>query len=371
MATTLDDLIQAGLETADCEKSNNFSATEKARIANEALSATYDFIVSTWEGYFSASARFALDPAHNNTITLAEITSGVPPVPAYPVVVPEVGDRTPITPNHTFSSTVAASTARQYFGVGGTASFPSSQGFVPPAGRVLQLGITATLVSANTRFTIYRNGQPTGATIYVPNGTTGSSNVTEGDFGGPVYFNGEDVMDLVAVESGTPASYAFEATTIFQLDQPATDFYKELGLSKLHGDRPVPVDPLASYGARNDLDGPKFWIGGQYLTIFPSTRQHVGDYVLDYVPNCPVLAAGDVLPPELERWKELITVVMGIKFMTKRRQDTSDLERRQVKLEQGIIQAASSRRTAVRPLRVDRRHDQLPGLGFRRWPGWR
>jgi len=368
MATTLEQIIQAGLETADVEKSGNFSATEKARIANESISAVYDFIVSTWEGYFSASRSFTLDAAHANQITLAEITSGIPPVPEYPVAVPEVGNRSPIIPNHTFSSTVAAATSPQYFAVGGTTSFPSSQGFIPPAGRVLQLGITATLVAANTTFTIYKNGQPTGASIFVPNGTSGSTNLTEGDFGGPVHFNGiDDVMDLVAVESGTPASYTFEGTTVFQLDQPATDFYKELGLTKITGDRRHPIDPLPSYAARNDCDGPKFWIAGQLLTIFPLDRLQTGSYVLDYVPSCPVLATGDTIPVELERWKELIEVTMAIKLKAKRFQDTSDLERRQAKLEQGIIQAASSRRTQVRPLRVNHRHDWRHGFALHPW----
>jgi len=367
MATTLEDLIQAGLETADCEKSNNFAATEKARIANEALSDVYDFVVATWEEYFAHSADFGLDAAHANRITLAEITSGIAPPPAYPVAVPAPGDRSPIIPNHTFSSTVSLTTAPQYFAVGGTSSFSTSRGFIPPAGRVLQINITTALAGNDTTFTIRKNDDETGATVFVPGGTTGSVNVTEDDFGGPVHFNGiDDVMDLVSVSAGGgETGWEFEGYTIFQLDQPATDFFKALGLTKTTGGCHQPIDPLPSFAARADCDGPRYWIAGQYLTIFPLDCVITDTFTLDYVPNAPVLSIGDVLPVELERWKELITVVMGIKFMTKRRQDTSDLERRQLKLEQGILQAASSRRTAVRPLRVNRRHDQIPGLGWR------
>lgn len=225
MATSLEDLIQAGLETADCEKSNNFSTPEKTRIVNEALSEAYDVVVSKWDSYFATSATFTLPST--NVMTLAEVTTGSP--------------------------------------------------------------------------------------------------------------------------SGV------------------STFYKELGLTRTDGGCNEPIDPLPGYPSRNQCQGRRYWIQGQVLSLWPQVGgvSHAGTYVLDFVPNCPVLTTGQFLPVELERWKELIEVIAGIKFMTKRRQDTSDLERRQAKIEAGIVVAAGSRKAEVRKLRPLRNHDQLPGFGWR------
>lgn len=223
MATSLDDLIQAGLETADCEKSNNFSLTEKTRITNEALSSVYDLIVATWQDYFATSRNFTLPST--NTITLAAIT-----------------------------------------------------------------GTTPTLI------------------------------------------------------------------------------YKELGLTRTQDGYPQPIDPLPGYPARNDWNGGvrRYWLMGQDLSLWPQFNgvDHSGTYVLDYIPSCPVLVTNDSLPPEMERWKELITVGAAIKYMTKRRQSTVDLVAREQKLIAGINIASSSRKAEARKLRPLYKHDTTP------WSSW-
>jgi hypothetical protein len=228
MATTIDDIIQAGLEEADCEKSNNFSASEKLRKANEAVRYVYDFLVEKWgDTYFQKLSTFTLPST--NTITLDEACGANP-----------------------------------------------------------------------------------------------------------------------------PETYG--------------DFYKEQGLTKTDGGAPETILPLAGYPSRNDCAARRYWIAGGDLTLWPQVngQSHAGTYVLTYTPNCPVTVLGDKLPVELERWAELINVTLAIKFMTKRRQDTTDLERRQGKLEAAIVIAAGQRKAEVRKLRVNRDHDQFPGFGWGR-----
>ena len=368
MPVTTADLITSIRNKANVQRTRNVLDTDILGFVNDAIADLWDTVVTSRGPYFAKSASFTL-PSGSNAITLAEATTGVPPVPEYPVAVPAPDTRSPIIPNHTFSSLVAASTDPQFFAVGGAASFPTSQGFVPPAGRVLQLGITATLVTANTRFTIYKNGEPTGATIYVPNGTTGSTNVTEGDFGGPVYFNGEDVMDLVAIESGTPASYTFEAITIFQLDQPESDFQAELGCSYGIGANLREIPPLPTLTDRGRVSTPHFWLAGDVLTFYPATNLPTGPITLDYIPRCVVLQDGDILPVELERFRDFIETgaVVAIKAKRGMTEDVAAFTVKQQALRARIVTALAKRKAGPRPIPMPQEHHRSR-LTYRR--GW-
>ena len=371
MPITTADLIASIRQKANVQRSRFVTDGEILGFANDQIADLWDTVCNTRENYFARSAQFSLAPG-SNSIGLAEATSGIPPVPAYPVDVPSVGDRTPIIPNHTFSSIVAASADPQYFAVGGGASFPASQGFVPPAGRVLQIGITATLVAANTRFTIFKNGEPTAATVYVPNGTAGSTNVTEADFGEPVYFNGEDVMDLVAVESGTPASYTFEAITIYALDQPETDFLKELGLSYGTGADLREIPPLPTLTDRGRVTTPHFWLAGDVLSFYPSTHLPSGPITLDYVPRCPVLVDGDVLPVELERFRDFIEVGSVIPIKAKRgmTDDVVSFTAKQQGIRTRIVASLAARKAGPRMIPMPA-GECYPGRGYGvRRGGW-
>lgn len=228
MATLLSDIIQAALESADVEKSNNLSTSEKTRMANEAMRFVYDFVVEKWgDQYFAKSSTFTL--TSTNTITLDE-----------------------------------------------------------------------------------------------------------------------------AVGANPPETYG--------------DFYKQLGLTRTEGGAKETIEPLAGYPSRNDCADRRYWIQGNMLSLWPQSNgvNHAGIYVFDYVPNAPILTPSDAIPVELARWAELISVTMAIRILNKRRQDSSDLERRQSKLEAAIVVAAGQRKAEVRKLRVNRTHDQFPGFGWGR-----
>lgn len=364
MQTTTEDLIQAGLETADCEKSNNFSTAEKLRIANEALESAYQFIVATWKEYFAAAASFTLPDA--NVISLGEITTGVPVVPDYPVASPVAGTRILSLPTSPWASVVNSSIALQFYAAGGSSSFATSQGLIPPAGRVLQIAVTVTAgTSRSSTGTIYRDSVATAAFATVPGFQTGGTfSANEGAFGGPVHFNGIQVMDFV-LHQASAASWALSASILMQLDQPPSLMFKEIGVTRYAGNTPETIDPLPGYPSRNDWGQGgrrRYWIHGQTLSVWPQVNgvSHAGPYVLDYVPNCPVLAAGDFLPAELERWKELISVKMAKKFLTKRRQDTSDVTAQEALLKSEVVIAAGQRKAEVRKLRALNDHDQMP-----------
>jgi len=363
-------LIASIRQSANVQRSRFVTDPEILGWVNDAIADLYDLVVNARASYFAKSATFSL-PSGSNSITLAEITSGVPPVPEYPVALPATGDRSPIVPNRTFSSTVAASTDPQFFAVGGTASFPASQDFVPPAGRVLQLGITPTsTIGANTVFAIYKNGQPTAATISCASGASGSQNVTEGDFGEPVHFNGEDVMDLVAVESGTPASYTFEAITIFQLDQPETDFLKELGLSYGTGASLREIPPLPTLTDRGRVSTPHFWLAGDVLSFYPSTCLPSGAITLDYVPRAPVLQDGDILPVELERFRSFIEngACAAVKTKRIRPEEAAAFLAKQTAEGTRIVQSLAARKAGPRHIPMPQEHHRSRLIYRRR--GW-
>lgn len=226
MSVTIDQIIQGGLEEADCEKSNNFSTQEKLDRANGAIRDVYDFIVTAWQDYFFASAGFTL--GSTNQIALETVV---------------------------------------------------------------------------------------GATGGLPGG-----------------------------------------------------IYKELGLTRTQDGYPETIEPLAGYASRNDAraDGKRrYWLMGQMLSLWPQFNgiTHVGTYVLDYVPNCPIVGPTQNIPSELERWRDLIEIRTAIRFMDKRRQDSSRQEARRLEKEAAILQAAGSRKAEVRRLRPMYRHDQVIGFG--------
>lgn len=231
MSVTIDQIVQAGLEMADVEKSNNFSTQEKLDRANGAIRDVFDFIVACWQDYFALSAPLTL--TSTNTIDLA-------------TVVPAV-----------------ASSA-------------------------------------------------TGATI--------------------------------------------------------AGIYKELGLTRTQDGFPETIDPLPGYQARNDVRGDgkrRYWLMAQTLSVWPQFNgmNHAGTYVLDYIPQCPTLVTTNTIPAEMERWQDLVSIRAALRFMSKRRQDTSDLKEQRAEKEAAIIQAAGSRKAEVRKLRPIYRHDQTIGFG--------
>ena len=367
MATTIDKIIQAGLEAADCEKSNNFSTTELLSYANESLSETYDEIVTAWEEYFQSSVTFDVDASQ--AVNLRTVTTGIPVPDPFPVTSLPSNPRVILAPGGpVFSASMASSLALQWFAVGGTSSLSTRPGALnPQAGRVLQVTITpSATIAAPTRWTLYKNGVATAASAFMSSGSSGSQTFLENSWGVPVHFEDGDVMDFAMQETSSPAAYSFEASTWMWLDQPDSLFYKEAGLIKQGCSDPI--FPLDTYANRNDFNyrGPRYWIAGETLSLwpnFPGSASLAGTYTLDYVPNCPVLDYGQVIPPELERWKEIISVSIGIKCKTKREQDTTSLERRQVKLIEGITVARGKRKKEVRKMQPMRNWDQFP-----QWP---
>ncbi len=377
MPVTIEDLIQAGLEAADCEKSNNFSADELRRYANESLSEVYDEIVIAWESYFQQSADFAIDDS--GKASLRQITTGIQAPDAFPVASLPIGNpRVVLMPiAGVFGSTVSALLTPQFFDVNGTASHTTPRlSFIPPAGRIIQIGVTPnSTVGAPSDVTIYKNGQPTVATGFMSSGASGSQNFLENTWPEPVHFNGEDALDFVIQERSSAASWAFSGILFIWLDQPDSLFYKEAGLIK--SDCSDPIMPLDTYSQRNNVQGPRYWIAGDTLSIwpqFPGSATHAGNYTLDYVPNCPILESGDTVPPELARWRELISVTIAIKCKTKRDQDISSLTARQLKLIEGITVAKGKRKKEVRRMQPMHNWDQFPRgwywNGRGRYGGW-
>lgn len=373
MSVTYEDLAQASLETADCEKQNNFSTTEIQRIVNEAALAVYDFIISTWQSYFAKSVQFTLPPS--NAISIPAIVTGIPDVPTYPVIAPTPGPQVVFAPSNFFSLTLSATNALQFLSSGGSTSVPvPPQTFIPPAGRVLQVQVTPEGGNAGqlTAVTLYRSGIPVATVFNVANGAPSGVPVVENEisFDGPIHFDGEQSLDIGFQQIGSPATFNVIASTLFQLDQPSGDFYKEAGVSFQQGNLWTPVDPLRGYRDRNSCRERHYWLQGNQFSMWPQPLSHAGIYLLDYAPDLPLLSIGGALPSEMERWREMVEIQAAIKFKTKRSQDTTDLERRLLKLENAVTIAATQRKSEPRKVRIDRSHDQFPmgrGWGWRNW----
>ena len=138
--------------------------------------------------------------------------------------------------------------------------------------------------------------------------------------------------------------------------------YKELGLTRINDGQPQTIYPLPNYQARNDCSERRYWLAGSELTFWPQTGgwNHTGTYTLDFVAECPDLATDDPLPREMNRWTELLGVLMAIKLKEKRDQPHAELDARLATLEAKLSVVASNRKAEPKSFRIDRTHDQLP-----------
>ncbi len=248
----------------------------------DGLSNTYDTIVKAYAPYFVKKASFTLDST--GEIELDEIVN-----PSQDFFVATLS--TPIGVDTVLAPSI-------------TTLFPNPATYVIAQFDVV---ITGTTDTGTTTYTIKVNGVSTGDVISIPNGSSGSTFTNT--FVQPEF--GPDDVVTVDVDVATPSSGTYSVTTsltIFpRLHNPP--FYKELGIDWLGGGMKLSVPRIQSFMNRND---------GIY-----TSNPMSGDYTLHYVPSCPVLSAVTDLPPELERWKQMILLEAKVPVLEKRGLDVS------------------------------------------------
>jgi hypothetical protein len=137
----------------------------------------------------------------------------------------------------------------------------------------------------------------------------------------------------------------FKTSTVLSMTNNSanlpSDFYKELLVTAGTGTALFEVLPLESYRDRLNCNEPRYWIGSRVITVYPLSM--VQPVTLEYVPNCPVLAADEAIPVDMDRFREYIAVSASIKVKAKRKQDASDLLDRLGKLRERVVSAVTGR----------------------------
>lgn len=345
-AVTTADLIAAVRRISNTQRTQHVTDSDILGFANGSIEELYDLVVQSRESYFAETATFNL--AGSNSISLAEVTTGLVPVPPFDVEHAGLS-----APDGGATNSIATPV------VTGVDAVEISRFTVAPA-----LG---NLSGQDFTIALYVNGAPSGVQVTIPASGSGSTPIT--DFVHTVFVDPSDILAIVATPADPPApgsDWTFTATFTVTTPIPESRFYKELALCHGSGAAAREIPPLDTITDRNRVVTPHYWIQGETLSFYPAANVPAGPFTLDYVPNCPVLEDGDVLPTQLERFREFMEVGAAVKVQIKRQKDTSELERRQLALRQRVVSAVSGRKAG--PKRIPMPAKEQYRHGRRGWP---
>ncbi len=322
MAITLAQLVDELRRKAGIQNNDFFDdIVELPGYLQDGLSNTYDTIVKAYAPYFAKEMPFTLDDT--GEIELDSIVN-----PTQDDVTASVS--TPIGVDTVLAPSI-------------TTAFPNPATYVI---KQFLITITGTTDTGTTTYTIKVNGVSTGDVISIPNGSTGSwSNTSVTPEFGP------DDSVTIAVDVATPGAgtYSIALSLLITPVLHNPPFYKELGVDWTGGGMTLSVPRLQSFMNRND---------GIY-----TSNPMSGNYVLHYVPSCPVLSAVTDLPPELERWKQMIILEASIPVYMKRGLLTSEA-RQELNIKKREIESSAKSRIGEPKLIPTRMRSRSVGRSF-------
>ena len=314
---------------------------ELTDIANQAVSAAYDYAVDAFAPYFSRTAPFSL--LASNSILLDDIVN-----PAQPIYQPTLEI---LNDTGTFEMLAFANDTQ-----GGEVSsaIPNPSVFAHNAEYTIT-SFTVTLLTpttVNMDMLVNKNGDGTGMNLTIPSGSAGvlTSSLDA------VTFNWGDIITITTLADGVNGT-SYPITWNIQPVLVNPTFYKETGVDWFNSSTfPVTIPRLDSFQQRNaggigglggaspgGLGPRSFDIIGDSLVIYPPISSFVGSYQLHYVPSCPVLSNVVDLPHELDRWNDVILLTGAIVVKEKRNMSTAQLEQR-LAVRKQEIQAAMKHR---------------------------
>ena len=328
MAITLAQLIDELRRKAGIQNNAFFDdIVELPGYLQDGLSNTYDTIVKAWAPYFAKKMAFTIDDS--GEIELSDIVN------------PSQGNITP------YATSVPTVTIHQ--GTSDVDLDASPALSDPPITyKVLTFAVSpvSPCVTGNTTFEIRINGVATGCLVTVPNG---SSSVQVNGLVNPT-FSAEDAVTLhIVAPSGDPFGWNADISITVQPSLNNPPFYKELGIDWLGAGMKLSVPRLQSFMNRND---------GIY-----TANPMAGDYVLHYVPSCPVLSSIVDMPQELERWKQMILLEAQITVYMKRGLDTSEC-RQELNIKKREIESSAKSRVGEPKLIPTRMRSRSIGRSF-------
>ncbi len=322
MAITLAQLIDELRRKAGIQNNDFFDdIVELPGYLQDGLSNTYDTIVKAYAPYFARKMAFTLDST--GEIELDSIVNPTQDDVTASVSTP-IGVDTVLTPSI-------------------TTAFPNPATYVI---KQFLITVTGTTDTGTTTYTIRVNGVSTGDVISIPNGSTGSwSNTSVTPEFGP------DDSITIAVDVATPGAgtYSIALSLLITPVLNSPPFYKELGVDWTGGGMTLSVPRLQSFMNRND---------GIY-----TSNPMSGDYVLHYVPSCPILSAVTDLPPEIERWKQMLILVASISVYMKRGIGTSEA-RQELNIKKHEIESSAKSRVGEPKLIPTRMRSRSVGRSF-------
>ena len=293
----------------------------------DGLSNTYDTIVKAWAPYFAKKMPFTL--TDSGELELDSIVN-----PTQDDITPFAADVPTVTIHEgTTDVTLTASPALT----------------APPVTfKVLTFSVSpvSPSVTGNTTFEIRVNGVATGCLVTVP---SGSSSIQVNGLVNPT-FSAEDTVTLhIVAPSGGMSGWNADIGVVVQPFLNNPPFYKELGVDWLGSGIALSVPRLPSFMNRND---------GIY-----TSNPLSGDYVLHYVPSCPVLSSIVDLPQELERWKQMILLEAQIPVYMKRGLGI-DAAREELNVKKREIEASAKSRIGEPKLIPTRMRSRSIGRSF-------
>lgn len=323
MAITLAQLIDELRRKAGIQSNAFFDdVVELPGYIQDGLSNTYDTIVKAWAPYFAEEMPFTL--GNTGVIELNDIVN-----PTQDDITASLSG-IPISVDTTLTPSV-------------TTPLPNPATYVI---KQFTVTVTGTTDTGTTTFTVKINGVSTGDVVSIPNGSTGdwTNTAVTPEFG-------PDDVVTIAVDVATPAAgtYTVALSLLITPVLHNPPFYKELGIDWLGSGMKLSVPRLQSFMNRND-------------GIYTSNPME-GDYILHYIPSCPILSAVVDLPQELERWKQMILLEAQITVYMKRGLDTSEC-RQELNIKKREIESSAKSRVGEPKLIPTRMRSKSIGRSF-------
>ncbi len=346
MAIRTADLIASIRRRANVERTRFVTDDEILGWINDALDDLWDLVREVNAGHFSQQVAFELSNG-SNAITLQEATTGV----------------VPFTNPGSGSGTVTPSVHNAVYGLSLTSTFPDGYSRYVVKNLTIQgAGTPPVNLGDPCTFTLAVNGVATDISIVVPTGLTA-----------PFFSDRQievalqDKPTLIAdVSTGLGGTWQFTASFDGEGVMPESDFLAEVAICWTPGGKIREIPKLNSLSDRGKVCEPHFWIAGDVLSFYPFDNPPQGTIYLDYVPRAPVLANGDPLPEELERFRSFIEFGVCAEIKSKRAmldEATSFLAKQNAQREQ-IRLGLNKRVAGARQIPMkdkDRLHRLYPG----------